>query len=991
MTGTWWQRLFPKRRPAAARRPRGNARPRLETLEDRLTPTTNLVVSFGNTQLLPNNAKGYLIPATGIELGTAGSFEQFIPTNPTLLGFSYTAWKGFAAPGEAQATPQERLAEIQYVLAGVRQDMAPLDVNVIWDDRGADSPFYRAGTGDTLSVVTDNQDVDAGFPIPGLYGISSSVDGDTLERVGLNGATSGTFQLRFNGQTTVPIPFNASTAQVTAALLALPNIGFNNGGNGIGIGPQPNVIVGQDVRNGDFLVEFTEALGQKDQNLMTVVGSTLRGGTGPATVSSIYHGGGNARLDTTVVFAPTAAVPPAGLPATENRQLRELIDTISHEAGHTWSISHDFENDPEQRQLTASIPQDNNGANNTFLDSRFSPYVLVHGPLDSGARYAELARLYSPGYIGASPTTPYGVQFPDFQSSQNLPPPPEPGNPNVPSAYSVQVALGANNSATVTGNLVYVGDRIAYEFTVPAGIGQNVPLLIRMSPLAGSTLAPGLTLWDSGGNWVANGIQSGTDSLAFIRVNSQDTFFVDAGSLTDLNETSGFGPLPASNTLGGFRITIGVGFLPPSPQPQPFNSPLVVVGADAGQEPTVRVFDKAGNNIASFDAYDPAFLGGVRTAVGDVNDDGYLDIATAPGPGGGPHIKIFYGGPGGAFTLGPQYFAYDPQFTGGVFVALGDLNGDRFADVITGAGAGGGPHVRAVDGKGLSQSGSFFPTQLLFNNFVYAPDFLGGVTVAAGDLFGGGYDQIITGAGSGGGPHVKIWSFNPIIGPNATPSFNGAIGLVGQFFAYAPGFLGGVFVASGDVNGDGYDDIVTGAGQTGTPHVKAFDGSLAFAKYTFASANQPGIVGFTTLTTGSTIDGNFPIDSFFAYDATYTTGVHVALADLNGDGRADFITAPASFYGSFTQPVQGLGGNPPGTTSYPFTFPINEPSFVLSDPTQTVQPSAALQVQPNVNIITNAAPGFGVSPGLHFIDALTLGQLTPFDPGLLNGMWVGGG
>jgi hypothetical protein len=998
MTGTWWRRPFLQRRPASAnRRPARGVRPRLEVLEDRLTPTTNLVISFGGTTLTPGNAKGYLIPASGRELGTPGSFEQFIPTNPTTLGFAFTAFKGYAAPGEAQATPAERLAQIQYILAGVRQDYAPFDVNVIWDDRGPNSPFFRAGTGDTLAVVTDNQDSDV-VPGGGLFGISSSVDGDTLERVSLNGATSGTFQLKFGNQTTTPLPFNATPAQVQAALVALTNIGQNvTGGNAAGVGPQPNVNVGQDVRNGDFLVEFTESLGHKDQPLLSIASTSLRTGTAPSnpTTSFIYHGGGNNRLDTAVIFAPTSAVPPLGLPATGNRQMRELIDTISHEGGHTFGLSHDFVQDPEQRQMTASVAGANNGANNTFLDSRFSPFVLIHGPPESGALYSEIQRLDTTGYLGPSPTTPYGAQFPDFQSSQNLPPPPEPGNPDVPTAFAVQTTLAAGNTATVTGTLVYVGDRIAYEFQVPFTSAPNVPILVRMSPTPGSTLTPALTLWDSGGNFLANGTRQGTDSFAFLRVNPGETFFVDAGSLVEQQETAGGVPLPVSGAaVGGFRITVAPGFLPPTTPvtPTPLINPgLIVVGADAGQAPEVRVFDRAGNNVASFMAYDPSFTGGVRVAVGDVNNDGLLDIVTGPGPGGGPDVEVWFGAADGTFTLGNAFFAYDPSFTGGVNVAVGDLNGDGFADIITGAGPGGGPHVRATSGQLLVKFGVL--DFGLFDNFVYSPAFRGGVSVAAGDLYGGGFDAMITGAGPGGGPHVEVWSFNPTIGANAAPAFNGQIGFVDGFFAYDPSFTGGVFVASGDVNGDGYDDIVTGAGQGGGPNVKSFDGSQIF-KYVFQPLNQtaPGggqFVSQTILLQGpGIVDGNTPLSSFFAYDVSDTTGVHVALVDLNGDGRKDYVTGPASVFDSFTQPAQGLGGNPPNNGSFPFTFPINEPNTMLSEGGLPVQPSGLFQAQPGLSLITGAAPG--LNPGLHLIDALTLAQLPTFDTGLPNGIWVGG-
>src|SRR5205814_1813081 len=96
-----------------------------------------------------------------------------------------------------------------------------------------------------------------------------------------------------------------------------------------------------------------------------------------------------------------------------------------------------------------------------------------------------------------------------------------------------------------------------------------------------------------------------------------------------------------------------------------------------------------------FFAYDPNFHGGVQVATGDVNGDGVDDVITGAGPGGGPHVKVFDGATGAVLR---SFFAYDDAFRGGVFVAAGDVNKDGFADVVTGAGAGGGPHVRVFSG-----------------------------------------------------------------------------------------------------------------------------------------------------------------------------------------------------------------------------------------------------------------------------------------------------
>src|SRR5205814_169334 len=94
-------------------------------------------------------------------------------------------------------------------------------------------------------------------------------------------------------------------------------------------------------------------------------------------------------------------------------------------------------------------------------------------------------------------------------------------------------------------------------------------------------------------------------------------------------------------------------------------------------------------------AYDPRFGGGVFVGAGDVNNDFRADIVTGAGPGGGPHVKVFDGRNG---LLMEQFFASAANFPGGVRVAAGDVTGDGKADIATGAGRPGDLAVRARPG-----------------------------------------------------------------------------------------------------------------------------------------------------------------------------------------------------------------------------------------------------------------------------------------------------
>jgi hypothetical protein len=264
-------------------------------------------------------------------------------------------------------------------------------------------------------------------------------------------------------------------------------------------------------------------------------------------------------------------------------------------------------------------------------------------------------------------------------------------------------------------------------------------------------------------------------------------------------------------------------------------TPLITVGFDAGAAPQVSIFDGKGAVQGNFLAEDQAFAGGVRVAKGDVNGDGTADIITGAGAGGGPHVKVFDGITGNLLS---SFFAFAQTFTGGVFVAAGDVNGDGFADIVVGAGPGGGPQVKVFDGKTGQTTQSFD---------AFDAAFTGGVRVATGDVNGDGTADIITGAGAGGGPHVKVFD-----GRTSKP--------IDSFDAFDPAFSGGVYVAAGDVNGDGRADIITGAGAGGGPHVQVFDGR----------SQQP----------------------FWAFDAfapDFAGGVRVAVGDVNGDGVPDVI------------------------------------------------------------------------------------------------------
>ena len=231
---------------------------------------------------------------------------------------------------------------------------------------------------------------------------------------------------------------------------------------------------------------------------------------------------------------------------------------------------------------------------------------------------------------------------------------------------------------------------------------------------------------------------------------------------------------------------------------------LIGLGAAYDNPPLVRLIppEQDGEYIVEFQAYGPTHYG-VRVHCGNVDEYDDDEVITGPGPGEmfGPHVRGFsaLGGP----ITGLSFLAYGTHKFG-VNVTTGDFDGDSIGEIITGPGPGAvfGPHVR-----GWNFDGGWSVTPIPgVSYFAYgAPKY--GVNVCCGDIDGDGYDEIVTGAGPGAvyGPHVRGWNVD---GGAAT-----AIPAV-SFLAYGT-HKWGVNVSCGDVDGDGIDEIVTAPGPSG--------------------------------------------------------------------------------------------------------------------------------------------------------------------------------
>jgi len=253
-----------------------------------------------------------------------------------------------------------------------------------------------------------------------------------------------------------------------------------------------------------------------------------------------------------------------------------------------------------------------------------------------------------------------------------------------------------------------------------------------------------------------------------------------------------------------------------------------------------------------------------------------------------------------------EFFPFEGSSTiTGLSVATANLNSDNYSEIIVGAGAGEKPLIKIFNYKGD------FITQFL----AYPEDMTTGLRVST-ILLSNNKPAIMTAPIEGGNSQIKVFDANGK--------------LLLDFFAFDENLLSGATVSSGDVNGDGANEIIVGSGYRMAPLVKIYANTGHFIKQfsVIGGGFDSGInvlcsdinndskaeiiispeMNFSPEVSVYDFDGNL-ITSFLAYQQNFNGGVSLTSADIDNNKIPEIITGAGLSGGAHIRFYNNLGLN----------------------------------------------------------------------------------